>query len=82
MNLLFVLLAFQEQFIIPIITLIGSVIFGIICWKSSHSGSVTYNQDGSKTESSKNKLNVGYLVFSLILLVATIVIYFMMKSDK
>ncbi len=68
--------------IIPLLTLAGAVFFGIKTWRSSHSGSVTYHQDGSKTESDKNKLNTGYLVFTVALVVATVVFIIWMYNER
>lgn len=70
--------------IIPLLTLGGAAVFGYLGYKSSKSGSTVQNRDGSITESKENVpfYKTGFGVFSILLVIATIVILIMMYSDR
>ena len=57
----------------PLLTGIGTVVFGLLTLTSSTSGTV-----GKKG----NTFNVGYGIFTVCLLIATIVIIWMVNADK
>jgi hypothetical protein len=67
--------------IVPALTGLGALIFGYKTIVSSTSGSVKTNQYGSK-DYKGNVVNKGYLIFTLVLTVATIVIIWMINGDK
>ncbi len=68
-------------FIIPAITLFGAIFFGYKAFVSSKSGSTQQDINGTKNVDG-NTINKGYLIFSIICLVATIAIIIAMVSDK
>ena len=71
--------------IIPVITIIGSIIFGWLTYKSATSGSNTYDSRGAKTGIDGGDVpfyKIGWFYFSAGLFIATIVIVIMVNSDK
>lgn len=71
-------------FIIPLLTLAAAIYSAVRGWRSSHSGSIVTNPDGSTAES---VVNVSYFqtgggIFSLIFLAATIGIIIWMRRDR
>lgn len=68
--------------VIPIITFIGGVIFSIMGWKASHSGSTIQTPQGEVVSVE----NVPFLqtigILGVILFAATIVIALVMRSER
>lgn len=71
------------MWVIPTMTGIGAVIFGVLAYKSSKSNS-KWNPNLGRTGDAGNVpiYKLGYFVFSMILVVATIIIIFMVTGDK
>jgi hypothetical protein len=66
--------------IIPILTGLGALIFGYKTFVSSNSGSTQQTPYGTKEGG--NVVNKGYLIFTAILTIATIIIIIMINGDK
>ena len=83
MNLLFL---GGGLWIIPLLTLIGSLIFFYQSYKASKSVSVRHPNSAGKpafvSDENVPIYKVGVFKFAVALLVATIVIFFMMYSDR
>ena len=68
--------------IIPILTGLGALFFGYKTFVSSNSGSTQQDRYKGTSDVKGNTINKGYLVFTIILVIATIVISIVINSDK